>query len=326
MQTQKLKWYHLGIGTNISKSNLAHANEKRDWHIFADFAYLLIAEARKSILPGEGFEDFGDSAIYAIDTTTIDLCLEVFWWAKFRKHKAAVKLHTLLDIKTEIPCYIHVTDGTVHELNLLDILKYEPNGFYILDRGFVDYKRLYNIDQQKAWFVTRAKTTMKCRRIYSVKVDKAKGVLYDQTIMLVNFYASKNYPDKLRRIKYFDVETNKRFIFLTNNFELTALQVALLYKYRWKIELFFKWIKQHLKVKSFWGHSENGVKVQIYVAIITFVTVALIKQKFKTKLTQYQILQILSLTLLNKTQLNQLFEDALIQYVKEPEHNQLIMF
>ena len=167
---------------------------------------------------------------------------------------------------------------------------------------------------------------MKCRRIYSAKVDKAAGVLYDQTIMLVNFYASKNYPDKLRRIKYLDVETNKRFIFLTNNFELTALQVALLYKYRWKIELFFKWIKQHLKVKSLWGHSENGVKVQIYVAIITFVTVALIKQKFKTKLTQYQILQILSLTLLNKTQLNQLFEDALIQYVKEPEHNQLIMF
>ena len=326
LQTQKLKWYHLGIGTNISKSNLAHANEKRDWHIFADFAYLLISEARKSILPGEGFEDFGDSAIYAVDTTTIDLCLEVFWWAKFRKHKAAVKLHTVLDVKTEIPCYVHVTDGTVHELNLLDVLEYEPNGFYILDRGFVDYKRLYNIDQQKAWFVTRAKKTMKCRRIYSATVDRTKGVLYDQTIMLVNYYASKNYPDKIRRIKYFDVETNKRFIFLTNNFELTALQVALLYKYRWKIELFFKWIKQHLKVKSFWGHSENAVKVQIYVAIITFVTVALIKQKFKTKLTQYQILQILSLTLLNKNQLNQLFEDALIQYVKEPEHNQLILF
>jgi len=326
LQTQKLKWYHLGIGTSISKSNLAHANEKRDWRIFADFAYLLIAEARRSIEPGKGFEDFGDSAIYAVDTTTIDLCLEIFWWAKFRKHKAAVKLHTVLDIKTEIPCYVHVTDGTVHELNLLDILEYEPDGFYILDRGFVDYKRLYNIDQQKAWFVTRAKTTMKCRRIYSAKVDKATGVLYDQTIMLVNFYASKNYPDKLRRIKFLDVETNKRFIFLSNNFKLTALQIALLYKYRWKIELFFKWIKQHLKVKSFWGHSENAVKVQIYVAIITFVTVALIKQKFKTKLTQYQILQILSLTLLNKTQLNQLFEDALIQYVKEPEHNQLIMF
>lgn len=191
----------------------------------------------------------------------------------------------MLDVKTEIPCYVLVTDGTVHELNLLDILAYEPNGFYILDRGFVDYKRLCNIDQQKAWFVTLAKKTMKCRRIYSAKVDRTKGVLYDQTIMLVNFYASKNYPDKLRRIKYFDVETNKRFIFITNNFELTALQVALLYKYRWKIELFFKWIKQHLKVKSFWGHSENAVKVQIYVAIITFVTVALIKQKYKTKLT-----------------------------------------
>ena len=191
----------------------------------------------------------------------------------------------MLDVKTEIPCYVHVTDGTVHELNLLDILAYKPNGFYILDRGFVDYKRLYNMDQQKAWFVTLDKKKMKCRRIYSAKVDRTKGVLYDQTIILVNFYASKNYPDKLRRIKYFDIETNKRFIFLTNNFELTALQLALLYKYRWKIELFFKWIKQHLKVKSFWGHSENAVKVQIYVAIITFVTVALIKQKHKTKLT-----------------------------------------
>ena len=195
-----------------------------------------------------------------------------------------------------------------------------------MDRGFIDYERLYAIEKQKTWFVTRAKINMKCRRIYSAKVDKATGVLYDQTIMLVNPYAIKNYPDKLRRIKYLDVDTNKQFIFLTNNFNLSAVQVALLYKYRWKIELFFKWIKQHLKVKSFWGHSENGVKVQIYVAIITFITVALIKQKLKTTLTQYQILQIVSLTLLNKTPLNQLFKDALIQNVKEPECNQLIMF
>ena len=301
LQTQKLKWYHLGIGISISKSNLAHANEKRDWHIFADFAYLLIAESRKCILPNEDFTPFGDSAIYAVDTTTIDLCLEVFWWAKFRKHKAAIKLHTVLDIKTEIPCYVHITDGTIHEINVLDLLEYEPDGFYVMDRGFVDYERLYAIEKQKAWFVTRAKTNMKCRRIYSAKVNKLAGVLYDQTIMLGNFYAFKNYPEKLRRIKYFDVETNKQFIFLTNNFDLSAVQIALLYKHRWKIELFFKWIKQHLKVKSFWGHSENGVKVQIYVAIITFVTVALIKQKLKTTLTQYQILQILSLTLLNKT-------------------------
>ena len=326
LQTQKSKWYHLGIGTNISKSNLAHANEKRNWQIFADFAYLLIAQARRSILPNEALSIFENNAIYAIDTTTIDLCLEVFWWAKFRKQKAAVKLHTVLDIKTEIPCYIYITDGKVHEINVLDLIEFEPNGFYVMDRGFVDYERLYSIHTQKAYFITRAKTNMKCRRIYSAKVDKTTGVLYDQTVLLVNFYALKQYPEKLRRVKYFDGETQQQFIFLTNNFELPALQIALLYKYRWKIELFFKWIKQHLKVKSFWGYSENAVKVQVYVAIITFVAVALVKQQLKTPLTQYQILQIASLTLLNKTPLNQLFQDALIQYVKEPEHNQLIMF
>lgn len=326
LQTQKNKWYHLGIGTSISKSNLAHANEKRDWRIFADFACLLIAEARKNILPNDALSVFENNAIYAIDTTTIDLCLDVFWWAKFRKNKAAIKLHTVLDIKTEIPCYIHITEGKVHEVNLLDILEFEANGFYVMDRGFVDYERLYVIHKEQAFFVTRAKTNMKCSRIYSAKVDKTTGILYDQTIRLTNYYAAIEYPEKLRRVKYLDAETNKKFIFITNNLELSALQVALLYKYRWKIELFFKWIKQHLKVKSFWGHSENAVKVQVYVAIITFTTVALVKQKHKTPLTQYQILQILSLTLLNKTQLNQLFQDALIQYVKEPEHNQLKMF
>ena len=326
LQTQKSKWYHLGIGTSISKSNLAHANEKRDWRIFADFAYLLIAEARKNILPNEALSVFENNAIYAIDTTTIDLCLDVFWWAKFRKNKAAIKLHTVLDIKTEIPCYMHITDGKVHEVNVLDILEFEANGFYVMDRGFVDYERLYVIHKEQAFFVTRAKTNMKCSRIYSAKVDKTTGVLYDQIIRLTNYYAAIEYPQKLRRVKYFDAETNKKFIFITNNFELSALQVALLYKYRWKIELFFKWIKQHLKVKSFWGHSENAVKVQVYVAIITFVSVALVKQKHKTPLTQYQILQILSLTLLNKNQLNQLFKEALIQYVKESEHNQLNLF
>jgi len=195
-----------------------------------------------------------------------------------------------------------------------------------MDRGFVDYERLFAIHKQQAYFVTRAKPNMKCRRIYSAKVNRTTGVQYDQTIQLVNFYVSKQYPEKLRRVKYFDQETNKKFIFLTNNFDITALQVALLYKYRWKIELFIKWIKQHLKVKSFWGHSENAVKVQIYVAVITFVLAALVKQKLKTTLTQYQGLQILSLTLLNKTSLNQLFQGALIQYVKEPDSNQLKMF
>lgn len=255
----------------------------------------------------------------------IDLCLDVFWWAKFRKQKAAVKLHTVLDIKTEIPCYMHITDGKVHEVHVLDLIEFEPNGFYVMDRGFVDYERLFSIHTQKAYFVTRAKTNMKCRRIYSAKVNKTTGILYDQTILLVNFYALKQYPAKLRRVKYFDNETQQQFIFLTNNFELPALKIALLYKYRWKIELFFKWIKQHLKVKTFWGYSENAVKVQVYIAIITFVAVALVKQQIKTPLTQYQILQIVSLTLLNKTPLNQLFQDALIQYVKEQESNQLIM-
>jgi len=263
LQTQKSKWYHLGIGTSISKSNLAHANEKRDWQIFADFAYLLIAEARKIISPNVDLCDFEDNNIFAVDTTTIDLCLEVFWWAKFRKHKAAIKLHTMLDIKTEIPCYINITDGKIHEVNVLDIIEFEPEGFYVMDRGFVDYKRLFVINQQQAYFVTRAKTNMKCRRIYSAKVDKTTGVLYDQTILLVNNLALEHYPVKMRRIKYHDSSTNKIFIFLTNNFILPAIKIALLYKYRWKIELFFKWIKQHLKVKSFWGHSENTVKIQV---------------------------------------------------------------
>lgn len=326
LQTQKNKWYHLGIGNCISKSNLAHANEKRDWRIFADFAYFMIADARKNILPNEAFADFEFNAIYGVDTTTIDLCLEIFWWAKFRKHKGAIKLHTVLDLKTEIPCYVNITDGKVHEVNVLDLITFEPKGFYIMDRGFVDYLRLFTINTQAAYFVTRAKTNMKCKRIYSAKVDKTTGILYDQTIKLVNYYAAKEYPDKLRRVKYYDKESNKQFVFLTNNFEITPLQIAMLYKHRWKIELFFKWIKQHLKIKSFWGHSENAVRVQVYVAIITFVTIALLKQKLKTALTQYQILQILSITLITKTPLKQLFEDALIQHIKEPSHNQLKMF
>jgi hypothetical protein len=326
LQTQKAKWYHLGIGTSISKSNLAYANEKRDWRIFADFAYLTIAKSRSNILPDEELFMFENNTIYAIDTTTIDLCLEIFWWAKFRKHKAAIKLHTVLDLKTEIPCYVHITEGIVHEVNVLDLIQFEAGGFYIMDRGFVDYIRLYNIHKQGAYFVTRAKTNMKCRRIYSAKVDKTTGVIFDQTIKLVNFYSLKEYPEKLRRVKYYDADSDKTFIFLTNNFQITALQIALLYKHRWKIELFFKWIKQHLKIQSFWGHSENAVKVQVYVAIITFVNVAIVKQKLKTELTQYQILQILSLTLLNKTQLNQLFQDALQQNNIIEESKQLILF
>jgi hypothetical protein len=326
LQTQRNKWYHLGIGNSISKSNLAYANEHRDWRIFADFAYLLIAKSRQSIAPNDTHELFENHSIYAIDTTTIDLCLNVFWWAKFRKNKGAIRLHTVLDIKTEIPCFIHITDGKTHEVNVLDEIEFEANGFYIMDRGFIDYKRLYSIHNQKAFFVTRAKTNMKCRRIYSARVDKSTGVRYDQTIKLENVKSLHEYPEKFRRVKYYDAEKDKTFIFLTNNIDLSALEIALLYKHRWKIELFFKWIKQHLKVKSFWGHSENAVRVQIYVAIITFVTVAYMKHKLEIPLTQYQILQILSLTLLNKTPLNQLLSDPNLQNQSSLECNQLELF
>jgi hypothetical protein len=326
LRTQQNKWYHLGLGNNISKSNLAYANEHRNWHIFSDFAYVLITQARSIAEKNTDLKFVFDNAVYAIDTTTIDLCLSVFWWAKFRKQKAAIKLHTQLDIKTEIPCFIHITDGKTHEVNVLDVILYETGGFYIMDRGFIDYERLYHINLNQAYFVTRAKINMKFRRVYSAKVDKNKGVMCDQTIMLVNYYAKKEYPQQLRRIKYFDKETHKTFVFLTNNFELNAIHIALLYKYRWKIELFFKWIKQHLKVKSFWGHSENAVKVQVYCAIITFLTIVIMKHKLKLKQSYYEILQILSITLLNKIPINQLFQDALLQNLKEQDCNQLKIF
>ncbi|HLG34174.1 MAG TPA: IS4 family transposase [Bacteroidia bacterium] len=326
LNTQQKSWYHLGLGNSISKSNLAYANEHRNWRIFSDFASVLISQARNISEEKSDLKFVSENPVYAIDTTTIDLCLSVFWWAKFRKQKAAVKLHTQLDIKTEIPCFIHITDGKIHEVNVLDIILYETGGFYIMDRGFVDFERLFRIEQNKAYFVTRAKINMNFRRVYSVKADKTNGVLCDQTIMLVNYYAEKEYPQHLRRIKYFDDETQKTFVFLTNNFELSALQVTLLYKHRWKIELFFKWIKQHLKVKSFWGYSENAVKIQVYCAIISFLTVAIMKYKLKLKQTNYEILQILSMTLLNKIPINQLFQDASLQNFKEQNYNQLKMF
>lgn len=326
LRTQQNKWYHLGLGNSISKSNLAYANEHRDWRVFSDFASKLIQQARSIADMNPDLNFVADNAVYAVDTTTIDLCLSVFWWAKFRKKKGAIKLHTQLDIKTEIPCFIHITDGKTHEVNVLDLLTYETGGFYIMDRGFVDYARLSHIHENQAYFITRAKTNMNFRRLYSSKCDKKTGVMCDQTIVLVGYYSKKGYPQQIRRIKYFDFETQKTFIFLTNNFELNALQIALLYRYRWKIELFFKWIKQHLKVKSFWGHSENAVKIQVYCALITFLTVLIMKHKLKLKQSSYEILQILSITLLNKLPINQLFQDALLQDFKEQNCNQLNMF
>lgn len=326
LSTQHKKWYHLGMGASISKSNLAYANEHRDWRIFAGFAYWLMAEARRICTDTADFELNIEGQVYAVDASTIDLCLSVFWWAKFRKNKAAVKLHTQLDIKTEIPSFIHLTDGKVHDVKFLDLITYETGAFYIMDRGYIDFARLYVIDQANGWFVTRAKTNMNFRRLYSKKVNKSTGVICDQTIRLNNFYAQKDYPKKMRRIKYYDAESSKTLVFITNNFSLEPEQIALLYKYRWKIELFFKWIKQHLKVKTFWGYSQNAVRIQIYTAIIAYTLVAIIRQKLKIRHSCYEILQILSITILNKTHLQQLFEVANQQKSKEHRPEQPSLF
>lgn len=317
------KHFHLGFGKNVSRSNLANANEKRDYRIYEQFAYELIAEARKCCLTDSDFKLSVQGNVYAFDASVIDLCLNVFWWATFRKAKAAVKLHTLFDVKTSIPVFIQVTAASVHDVNGLDALIYEAGGYYVLDRGYVDFERLYKIHKQNAFFVTRAKKNNRVRRMYSAEVNKDQGVLYDQQVKLEGYKSYKSYPEKFRRIKFHDKEQNRTFVFLTNNLVLPALEIAMLYKYRWKIELFYKWIKQHLKIKSFWGTSFNAVKTQIYTAIITYTLVAIIKSKMKLKQSTYEILQILNVSLLDKTQLNQLFQNQLSQDVKEQSCIQL---
>jgi hypothetical protein len=320
---QRSKWYHLGMGTGLSKSNLAHANEHRDWRIFAGFASHLIAEATVLCRDNSDILRSVKGNVYAVDSTTIDLCLQVFWWAKFRKAKAAVKLHTQFDVKAAIPTFIEMTDGLTHDVNFLDNLIYEHGAFYVMDKGYVDFDRLFLIHQAEAFFVTRAKDNMNYRRIYSAQVNKKKGVKCDQTIMLNNFYSKKDYPEKLRRIKYYDAETDNEFDFITNNFRISALQVALLYKHRWSVELFFKWIKQHLRIKTFWGYSENAVKIQVYSAIIAYLTIAIMKEKMKLKQSNYEILQILNFSLIDKMPIQQLFSPYYLQNFKEQNCNQL---
>jgi hypothetical protein len=325
IDAHKSKAYHLGLGINLSKNNLAKANENRNWNIYAEYAYLLITQARQECL-SDDFKLVLQGNVYAFDSSVIDLCLNVFWWAKFRKAKGAVKLHTLFDIKTNIPCFIHITEASVHDVNVLDELEYEKDSFYVLDRGYVDFKRLYRIHQANAYFVTRAKDNFKFKWHKSRKSNRKKGVMCDQLVLFAGFYASINYPEKIRRIKYYDKETDKTFIFLTNNIELSALDIALLYKYRWRVELFFKWIKQHLKILTFWGTSENAVKVQVYIAILTYTLVAIIKNKLQSSLSTYEILQILSISLLDKTQIKELVNKPYRQNVKELVYNQLKMF
>jgi len=314
------KSYHLGLGKSVSKSNLSKANNKRNSKIFEEFAYYLIDVAQKR-LKNDDFEIKGK--VYAFDSSTIDLCLSVFWWAKFRKTKGGIKLHTLYDVTTKIPVFIHVTEATIHDVNAMDVIPYEVGAYYIFDRGYIDFKRLFEITKLLSFFVIRAKSNMKFRRIYSNKVNKETGVKVDQIGKLTGFYISQNYPEKIRRIKYYDSKNKRTFIFLTNNMDITAEQVALLYKNRWQVELFFKWIKQHLKVKSFWGTTENAVRIQIYTAITTYCLVAISGDELKLNRSTYEILQILGVSLLDKTPVNELFTKMNYKNPKDPDCNQL---
>ena len=298
------KLYHAGFRGNIARSTLADANENRDWRIFSDFAHLLINTARKLYAQ----DDFGldlKQAVYALDSTTINLCLSLFPWAKFRKTKGAVKLHTLLDLHGNIPSLVIITHGKVSDVSILDHIPLEAGAFYILDRGYMDFARLYRIHQTGAFFITRAKKNLDCQRIYSHPIEKSTGLRSDQTVKLKGYYTHKDYPERLRRISYFDVKNNKRFVFLTNHFHLPALTIAQLYKCRWQIELFFKWIKQHLRIKAFYGTSENAVKTQIWIAISVYVLVAIIKKTLRLKQSIYTILQILSVSLFERTPIYQ---------------------
>jgi hypothetical protein len=325
LRAHQAKLYHLGIRGNIAKSTLADANEQRDWHIYESFAISLIQIARK-LYANDSFATELKQTAYALDTTTIDLCLSVFPWAHFRQAKAAVKMHTLLDLRGNIPTFIHISDGKMHEVNVLDILIPEAGSFYIMDRGFTDFARWFTLHQAQAFFVIRGKSNLLCHRIYSRTVDKATGLRCDQTIALTAPKASQDYPQHLRRIKFYDAEHDRHPVFLTNNFDLPALTIAQLYRCRWQVELFFKWIKQHLRIKRFYGTTENAVKTQIWIAITVYVLVAIVKKRLNTEASLYTILQILSLTLFEKTPLDQLLKNTEIQMTTQQNNNQLNLF
>lgn len=320
------KLYHLGIGETVVLSTLSRANESRSHLIYQQLAMLLIKEAKHLYVGESDLEVELKNNVFAIDATTIDLCLTTFHWACFRSTKSGIKLHTQLDLKTSIPEFIFFSNASLHEVNVLDVMSFEADSFYVLDKGYIDFRRFYRIHLASAFFITRAKDNMNFRRLYSHAKDKHKGVLCDQTIKLNNHYAQKDYPEKLRRIKFYDEENNKVLVFLTNNFDLPATDVAQLYKHRWKIELFFKWIKQHLKIKSFWGYSENAVKTQVWIAVSVYVLVAIAKKKFMLRQSLYEILQVLSISIFEKMPIQQLFQQTHLQTFKEQNHNQLNMF
>jgi hypothetical protein len=319
------KLYHMGILGKVSRNTLANANQARDWRMYEDFAQVLITRARRLCI----HDSFGidlDHTVYALDSTTIDLCLALFPWAEFRKRKGAVKLHTLLDLRGSIPTVIIITHGKVHDVNILDQLSIEPGAFYVMDRGYLDFARLHRIHQSGAFFVTRAKRNFRFKRIYSQKADKPTGVQCDQTVVLENFYAKKDYPSKLRRIRYYDTEHNTRLVFLTNNFTLPAKTIADLYRCRWHVELFFKWIKQHLRIKAFYGTTENAVKTQVWIAVSVYVLVAIVKKRLKLDQSLYTILQILSVTLFEKTPIVRAFSRVEYERWERDMANQLTLF
>jgi hypothetical protein len=325
LRAHESKLYHLGIRGHVARSNLADANEKRDWQIYRDFANALIVEARR-LYAGDAFAVDLENTVYALDTTTIDLSLKVFPWAHFRTTKAAVKMHTQIDLRGNIPSFIHVSDGKMHEVNVLDLIMPEPGSFTIMDRGFLDFARLYRLTQAGAFFVIRPKSNTLFKRVYSRTVDKTTGLRCDQTIRLTGVKSPDDYPQYLRYVVFYDEKTDKRLGFFTNNFELPALIIAQLYKCRWQVELFFKWIKQHLRIKAFFGTNEGAVKTQIWIAIGVYVLVAIAKKRLGVEASLYTILQILSLTLFEKIPLDQLLNETALENFDDENPTQLNLF
>jgi hypothetical protein len=325
LRAVKTKWYHMGIRGGISRNNLSNANRQRDWRIYADFAQILIAEARALYAEDDLGIDL-DATVYALDASTIDLCLSMFPWASFRQAKGAVKMHTLLNLQGNIPEFILISDGKLHDVNVLDYLIPTPGAYYVMDRGYLDFGRLYELHQAKAYFITRAKKNFAFQRRYSHEADKQTGVQCDQTVVLKTFYSFQGYPEPLRRIRYYDESLGKRLVFLTNNFDLPATTIAALYKSRWQIELFFKWIKQHLRIKSFYGTSQNAVKTQIWIAVTVYLLVAITKKRLGIELPLYTILQILSVSIFEKTPLVKLFSQTDYSNLLPPSPNQLLLF
>jgi hypothetical protein len=325
LRAQQQKLYHMGIKSRVSRSTLADANESRDWRIYADFAQSLIAIARRLYATEPFGVDLKDT-VYALDASTIDLCLSVFPWAPFRSTKAAIKLHTLLDLRGNIPSFLHISDGKLHDVNVLDLLLPEPGAFYIMDRGYIDFERLYQLHEAKSFFVTRAKSNLKAQRRYSHPVDRSTGLICDQTIVLTGFYSKQDFDTPLRRVRFKDPATGKRLVFLTNNFTLPAFTITELYRCRWQVELFFKWIKQHLRIKVFFGTSENAVKTQIWIAVSVYVLVAIVKKRLNLSASLYEILQILSLTMFERIPLDQLLNKIIADDIQSLSSNQLNLF